>query len=467
MDHFQALSSKIDSKQAAIAVIGLGYVGLPLAIGFARRGFRVIGIDDDTRKIESLLQGKDYINGQNELTARLVASGLLVPERDIAKVNEVDVCVICVPTPLTRHREPDISYVEGVSARLGQHMQPGSLVVLESTTYPGTTEEVVKPNLERGEIVKEVGKDYFLAFSPERVDPGNPDYNTYNTDKVVGGVTPHCSQLTKSLYESILEGSGKVKLASSPRAAEMEKLFENIFRSVNIALVNELALLCRAMGLHVWEVLDLANTKPFGFMRFDPGPGIGGHCIPLDPFYLTWKAREFDLTTRFIELAGEINSRMPYHVVDLAVEALGNRGLVGASILVLGVAYKRDVADARESPALKIIELLQKRGAEVSYHDPLIETVRLETGHFLRSKPLENLSGYDCVVLVTDHSSFDNLSSLDGARTLVDTRGSTWRTQKASGVPTIVRLGSPNQYNTVEKVVSTPARGEETLSGKA
>ena len=445
MDSFQALLSKIQSRSAVISVIGLGYVGLPLALGFARRGFRVIGIDDEKRKVESLRQGTDYINGQNELTRQLVEQGSLIPDRDISRVREADVCIICVPTPLTRNREPDISFVNSVAQRIGQNIQKGSLVVLESTTYPGTTEEVVKPGVEGGGRVKTVGQDYFLAFSPERVDPGNPDYNTYNTDKVVGGVTQHCSELTKALYESILEGSGQIKVASCSRAAEMEKLFENIFRNVNIALVNELALLCRAMGLHVWEVLELANTKPFGFMRFDPGPGIGGHCIPLDPFYLTWKAREFDLRTRFIELAGEINSRMPYHVVDLAVEALGERGLVGSRVLILGAAYKRDVADARESPALKIIELLHKRGATVDYNDPLIDTVNLESGHRLKSVALERAAEYDCVVLVTDHSCYDNLESLKGLRSFVDTRGLTWKTSQRSSAPIEIRLGSPNE----------------------
>ena len=446
MDYYVTLRNKIETKKAVVAVIGLGYVGLPLAIGFARRGFRVIGVDDDARKIDALNQGKDYINGQDDLVCKLVEDKFLIPDRHIERVRESDVVIICVPTPLTRYREPDISYVESVSLRIGQSIQPGSLVVLESTTFPGTTEEVVLPKIEHGQLVGKVGHDYFLAFSPERVDPGNPDYNTYNTTKVVGGVTENCSQLTRVLYESILEGAGKVKLASSPRAAEMEKLFENIFRSVNIALVNELALLCKAMNLHVWEVLDLAGTKPFGFMRFDPGPGIGGHCIPLDPFYLTWKAREFDLPTRFIELAGEVNSRMPYHVVELVAEALAEKGLQGARIFILGVAYKRDVADARESPALKIIELLHKRGATVDFHDPLVESIKLESGLPLKCRPLDTAKGYDCVVLVTDHSVYDDLGKdvLRGIKAMVDTRGRTWKSASQQEIPTLVRLGSPS-----------------------
>ena len=455
MDHFNRLLAKFQAKQAVVAVIGLGYVGLPLAIGFARRGFKVIGVDDDLRKIEQLAMGVDYINGQNDLVKELMGQNLSVA-REIEAVHRADVVIICVPTPLTRHREPDISYVESVSLRIGQHLEPGSLVVLESTTFPGTTEEVVKPNIEKANRVSRVGRDYFLAFSPERVDPGNPDYNTYNTTKVVGGVTPQCSELTKVLYESILEGSGTVKLASSSQAAEMEKLFENIFRSVNIALVNELAVLCKAMNLHVWEVLDLADTKPFGFMRFDPGPGIGGHCIPLDPFYLTWKAREFDLPTRFIELAGEINSRMPYHVVELVAEALAEKGLCGSRLFVLGVAYKRDVADARESPALKIIELLQKRGAQVDFHDPLVDSIRLDSGT-LKVQPLSAAKDYDCVILVTDHSAYDNPAVLQGVKVFVDTRGQTWKRPHPS-IERLIRLGSPNQ-------TTVPARPEEALRG--
>ena len=444
MDYAQELAQRIAERKATIAVVGLGYVGLPLALGFARQGFRVLGVDDDLRKVEALLAGKDYINGQDELVKSMVASGKLTPERDSAVLGHADAIVICVPTPLTRNREPDISYVEGVGDRIGQLIRPGTLVVLESTTYPGTTEEVVKPAVEKGGRVSQVGTDYFLAFSPERVDPGNPDYHTYNTTKVVGGVTPACSKLTQALYQSMLSHPDLVRPASSPRAAEMEKLFENIFRSVNIALVNELALLCRVMGLSVWEILDLADTKPFGFMRFNPGPGIGGHCIPLDPFYLTWKAREFDFPTRFIELAGELNNRMPYHVVELVSEALGTKGISQAQVLLLGIAYKKDVADHRESPALRIIEILQKRGANVSYHDPLIDSIRLHDGQVMKSVDFSAVKKADCVVLATDHSAFEIRDVLRQTSVLVDTRGVTQGVVPPEGCR-VVTLGSPSK----------------------
>jgi UDP-N-acetyl-D-glucosamine dehydrogenase len=434
------LRTKIEQGTARVAVIGLGYVGLPLAVGFARRGFPVAGLEDNPERVDMLNRGFDYIDGRHQAVGELVSSGRLRAGRDYAVLESCDAIIICVPTPLTRHREPDISHVQDVSVRIGRHIRPGTLVVLESTTFPGTTEEVVRPAIEAGGRVSRVGVDYFLAFSPERVDPGNPDYNTYNTTKVVGGVTPVCSELTRALYASMLDHPDLVKVASSPAAAEMEKLFENIFRSVNIALVNELALLCKSMGLDVWEILDLAATKPFGFMRFDPGPGIGGHCIPLDPYYLTWKAREYDFRTRFIELAGEINTRMPYHVLELVREALGGRGLVGSRVLVLGVAYKRDVADHRESPALKLLDLLAQKGARPDYHDPLIPEVKLPSGRILRSVPLEGLQSYDCVVLTTDHSVFDVPALVREARLLVDTRGVT---RGLDGLPHVYRLGSP------------------------
>ena len=422
MESASRLAQALQQRSATITVVGLGYVGLPLALGFAQQGFRVMGLDDDAPKIDRLLAGTDYVNGQDAIVQATVASGKFVPTRDIQCMGLSDVIVICVPTPLNKNREPNISYVDGVAQRIGQLIQPGSLVVLESTTFPGTTEEVVLPRILEEGRVRQPGEDFFLAFSPERVDPGNPSYHTYNTTKIVGGLTPTCTDLAAQLYQTMLERADLVKKASSSRAAEMEKLFENIFRSVNIALVNELALLCNEMNLNVWEILDLASSKPFGFMRFNPGPGIGGHCIPLDPFYLTWKAREFDFPTRFIELAGQLNARMPQHVVDLVIQALGERGMLGANILLLGLAYKKDVADHRESPSLRVMELLRKRGAVVKFFDPLLPSVNIGGQQFISSGP-EEIAKADCCVLMTDHTEFDFDSILKQAKVLVDTRG--------------------------------------------
>lgn len=434
-----ALRKKIEEGSARVAVIGLGYVGLPLAMGFARRGFAVEGLEDNEDKVRAISEGVDYIDGRNEELSALVADRLHAG-LDFEILEICDAIIICVPTPLTRNREPDISFVQDVSQRIGQHIRPGTLVVLESTTFPGTCEEVVRPAVESGGRVGHPGQDYFLAFSPERVDPGNPRYNTYNTIKVVGGLTPTCGDLTAQLYARMLDRPDLVKRATSTRAAEMEKLFENIFRSVNIALVNELSILCREMDLDVWEILELASTKPYGFMPFYPGPGIGGHCIPLDPFYLTWKAREFDHQTRFIELAGEINTRMPYHVVQLVAEALGDKGLKGARVLVLGVAYKKDVADPRESPSLRVLEILKRRGARVEYHDPLIPSLRCHSGREMKSASLDHLEDYDCVVLATNHSAYDLEEITRRSQHLVDTRGVT-RGLNANGK--ITRLGTP------------------------
>ena len=422
MNFSERLGQALQKRTAVITVVGLGYVGLPLALGFAQQGFKVMGLDDDAPKIDRLMAGTDYINGQDAVVQATVTSGHFHPTRDVNCMSQSDVIVICVPTPLNKNREPNITYVEGVAKRIGQLIKPGTLVVLESTTYPGTTEEVVLPLVLEGGKVKEVGKDFFMAFSPERVDPGNPSYHTYNTTKIVGGLTPTCTDLTAELYQTMLERADLVKKASSSRAAELEKLFENIFRSVNIALVNELALLCGEMNLNVWEILDLASTKPFGFMRFNPGPGIGGHCIPLDPFYLTWKAREFDFPTQFIELAGKLNSRMPHHVVDLVIQGLGERGLKGARVLLLGLAYKKDVADHRESPSMRVSELLKKREAVVQFLDPLLPSVKVD-GKVWQSVDPSEIAKADCCVLMTDHTEFDMDSILKQAKVLVDTRG--------------------------------------------
>lgn len=417
------LTQKINLRTARIAIIGLGYVGLPLAKGFARRGFSVLGIEDNPEKVQLLKEGHDYIDSSLTDLPELLEK--LSPTTDFSVISQSDVVVICVPTPLTKNLEPDISYVSRVSEEIGKHIKPGTLVVLESTTYPGTTEEVVRPGVESRGLVKEPGVDYFLAFSPERVDPGNPHYHTSNTTKVVGGQTAACAKVTAALYESLLGSVELVKVASCTRAAEMEKLFENIFRSVNIALVNELSLICRAMNLDVWEVIALASTKPYGFMPFFPGPGIGGHCIPLDPFYLTWKAREFDIRTKFIELAGELNSNMPKHVVDLTVEALAHRGLAGAKVLVAGAAYKPNISDYRESPALKVMELLLRRGAVVSYYDPLVPRVKLTNNALFESSELPSSEQYDVCILLTIHSGMDVAALCASAPAIVDTRGVT------------------------------------------
>lgn len=406
-----------------MAVIGLGYVGLPLAKGLAAKGFPVLGIEENSEKVSLLAQGHDYI--EPHLTDVPDLLDRLHPTTDLSRLADADVIIICVPTPLSRNLEPDISYVEKVSRAIGQHIKVGALVVLESTTYPGTTEEVVRPEVEAGGRVGTVGEDYFLAFSPERVDPGNPHYNTTNTTKVIGGSTPACAEMARVVYEQLLGSPDLVKTASSTRAAEMEKLFENIFRSVNIALVNEMSILCRSMGLDVWEIIELASTKPYGFMPFYPGPGIGGHCIPLDPFYLSWKAREFDFRTRFIELAGELNSMMPKHVVDLTAEALAEKGLANSRILVVGAAYKPNISDSRESPSGKIVEIFRGRQAQVALFDPLAEELRLKDGSVLKSVNNPKIGDYDVVVLVTVHDTMDLYGLCGLAPKIVDTRGVT------------------------------------------
>jgi UDP-N-acetyl-D-glucosamine dehydrogenase len=418
-----SLLQALDTREATLSVIGLGYVGLPLAKGLAHRGFSVYGIEENEKKVERILEGRDYIDPH--LTDLPDLLDRLTPTTDFSLVGRSQVVIVCVPTPLTRNLEPDISYVEKVSRAIGQHIEPGTLVILESTTYPGTTDEVVKPAVESGGRVKEVGEDYFLAFSPERVDPGNPHYNTYNTTKVLGGATESCASAARAVYEILLEDPELVRTASCTRAAEMEKLFENIFRSVNIALVNELAILCRSMGLDVWEIIDLASSKPYGFMPFYPGPGIGGHCIPLDPFYLSWKAREYDFRTRFIELAGELNSMMHRHVVELASEALGDKGLSGATVLLVGAAYKPNISDSRESPAIRIAELLSKRGADLSLYDPLASQLRMRDGRTLESLSQVTGESFDLTILITVHDGMNLEELCRCSGKVVDTRGVT------------------------------------------
>src|SRR6266508_1534125 len=418
----------IETHAAQIGIIGLGYVGLPLAARAGRIGFPVVGLDISRDKVERINHGESYIGDVPSNTiGELREHGRLEATTDFRRLRACDVIVICVPTPLNVTRDPDISYIARAAEDIARTLRTGQLVVLESTTYPGTTEEIVKPHLEATGL--RVGEDYFLAFSPERIDPGqtgSKGYSVENTPKVVGGVTSACTALASAFYGGI---TSQVVPVSSPRVAELSKLFENIFRSVNIALVNELALLCDRMGLNVWEVVDAASTKPFGFMKFTPGPGLGGHCIPVDPFYLTWKAREYDLTTRFIELAGEINTQMPRHVHDLVARALNRqrKAINGASVVLLGVAYKPDVDDYRESPVFKIMELLDADGAEITTVDPHVAQFESHYGHVYHTTPLsdELLARADCVVVVTDHSAFDYEQIVARSRAVVDTRNAT------------------------------------------
>jgi UDP-N-acetyl-D-glucosamine dehydrogenase len=427
--------------QLKVAIIGCGYVGLPLALRFAEAGHKVTGFDTDPKKVQMLNAGKSYIEHiQQNKIQQYVHSKHFGATSDFSRLSEADAIIICVPTPLNEYREPDLSYVENTAKSIQPHLQKGQLVVLESTTYPGTTEELVLPILEKsglhcpiaaGQENENMAVDFFLAFSPEREDPGNKQYGLAQIPKVVGGVNAPSGRAAQALYGQVV---ARVVPVTSTRAAEMVKLLENIFRCVNIALVNELKLLCQRMGVDVWEVIEAAATKPFGFMPFYPGPGLGGHCIPVDPFYLSWKAREYDFSTRFIELAGEVNTAMPYHVVDSISEALNQhkKSLKGAKLLVLGVAYKKDVDDLRESPTLKIMEILQKRGAEFDYNDPHfphLHKMRHYDYSHMKSVPLsgETLGKYDAVVIATDHSTYDYAAIVDASKLVVDTRNATRR----------------------------------------
>ncbi|MEE2681804.1 MAG: nucleotide sugar dehydrogenase [Planctomycetota bacterium] len=430
----QALLQKLDARAATCGVIGLGYVGLPLVVELAHAGFDVVGIDVDQGRIDALNKGESYIGDvPSDVLRPLVEAGKVRAGMPGELLGECDTISICVPTPLRKSKDPDISYIVSASQEVVRHLRAGQLIILESTTYPGTTEEVILPELRSTGL--EVGADIFLAFSPERVDPGNPVYNTKNTPKVVGGVTPACSWLAHALYSSAIDTVVRV---SSPSAAEMVKLLENTFRSVNIGLVNEVAIMCRKLGCDVWEVIEAAATKPFGFQAFYPGPGLGGHCIPIDPFYLAWKARELGHTTRFIELAGEINSQMPEYVVAKVAEALNTRcrPIRDSKILILGIAYKPDVEDMRESPAATIIELLMDQGADVSYHDPHCPNFPEMRQHDidLNSVSLDEstLSSCDCVLIVTDHSNMDYGLVGRCADLIVDTRNAMDRVEDVS-----------------------------------
>jgi len=422
------LREKIANKEALVGVIGLGYVGLPLVLRFWQVGFPVLGFDTDRDKVDHLSRGESYIKhipaGRvAEMVSSPLGSRRFAATADMGRLGEPDVLIICVPTPLTPSREPDLRYVEKTTRDIAKALRPGQLVSLESTTYPGTTVEVLLPLLSRSLTV---GQDFYLVFSPEREDPGNPTHHVQNIPKVVGGVTPACLEHGTVLYSQVVD---RVVPVSSTQAAEMTKLLENIYRAVNIALINELKVLCLRMGLDIFEIIEASRTKPFGFQAFYPGPGLGGHCIPIDPFYLTWKARQYDLSTRFIELAGEVNTTMPYFVVERLAEALNDQGkpLKGAKILVLGIAYKKDVDDNRESPGVKIIDILMQRGAKVSYNDPHVPRCA-EMRHYphidMLSVPLtaDNLAEVDCILLTADHSAYDYAWIASQARLIVDTR---------------------------------------------
>ena len=437
-----ALLKKIESRSARTGVVGLGYVGLPLAVELARAGFRTTGIDVDDRKVNAVMEGRSYI--PDVATADVMAlkqAGTLDATTDFSIVRELDTINICVPTPLRKTKDPDMSYIVSAVEAIAKHLHKGMLIVLESTTYPGTTDEVMQPILEAAGL--KAGVDFFIAFSPERVDPGNPNFQTHNVPKVVGGLTPDCARLAGALYGCAIE---TIVPVSSTRVAEMVKLLENTFRAVNIGLVNELALMCDKMNIDVWEVVDAAKTKPFGFMAFYPGPGLGGHCIPIDPFYLSWKAKQTGFDPRFIELAGHINAGMPHYVVDKVGEALNTKrkAINGSKILIAGIAYKRDIDDMRESPALDVLGLLHAKGAIVSYADPFVSELpgREWAGHLdMRAVDLTHsaIGQYDCVVIVTDHQAFDYDAIVAEADLIVDTRNAIKKRH-----PHVFRLGAPH-----------------------
>jgi UDP-N-acetyl-D-glucosamine dehydrogenase len=441
------LATRIALGTARVAVIGLGYVGLPLAVGFAKAGYPVVGLDVDERKLGLLGEGTSYIQDVDTSdVADVVDSGRFSATSDYDALCATDAIIICVPTPFDPMKSPDLVFIERAVQAIAPRLKSGQLIILQSTTYPGTTEEFVLPILEASSGLK-AGQDFFLAFSPERINPGDKQFNVENTPKVVGGLTRRCTELARLLLAQLF---AHVHVVSSPRAAEMSKLLENIFRSVNIALVNELALLSERMGIDLWEVIEAAKTKPFGFMPFYPGPGVGGHCIPVDPYYLSWKAREYDFHTKFIEFAAEVNQAMPYHVVDLVAQSLSREGkaLDGARVLVLGVAFKRDIDDARNSPAERIVELLLRRGADVAYSDPFVPRYRVGRDVFypeerwLESLDLTDdvLESSDCVVIVAGHNATDYVRVLDRAPVVVDTVNAT---RGLDGTARVVRVGAP------------------------
>jgi UDP-N-acetyl-D-glucosamine dehydrogenase len=424
----ESLVKKIKCRYARIGVIGLGYVGLPLVIRFGEEDFKVIGFDIDESKVEKLNKGESYIKHiSSKKIQNLRDKNYFKATSDYSQLEKADCIIICVPTPLNEKKEPDLKYVEKTSDEIAKYLRKGQLISLESTTYPGTTREILLPKFEKKGL--KAGKDFFLIFSPERENPGDPVYKTKNIPKVVGGITPTCTEIGKILYEQIVN---KVVVVSSPEVAEFTKLLENIFRAVNIALVNELKILADKMGIDIWEVIDAASTKPFGFMPFYPGPGLGGHCIPVDPFYLSWKAKEFDFRTHFIELAGEINTNMPNYVVSKIIDALNEKEkcLKNSKILILGIAYKKDTDDIRESPGVEIIDILKNKGANVDYHDPYISNFSgMRKYPHLSMKSIElsekKLKDYDCVVIITDHSCYNYKWIVENSKLIIDTRNAT------------------------------------------
>ncbi|MFT3892187.1 MAG: nucleotide sugar dehydrogenase [Anaerolineales bacterium] len=436
----ETLIQKLRSKEASIAILGLGYVGLPLAVVFGEAGFHVTGVDPDSRKVDSLKKGISYIpDVKTEAVEKLVKSGNLTATTDFSVLKQMDAVSICVPTPLRQTGDPDMSFIISATEELAKYMHKGVVVVLESTTYPGTTRELLLPMLGE-ENGLTVGEDWFLAFSPERVDPGREDFTTINTPKVMGGITAACSEVATAWYEGAIQN---VHSVSSAEAAEMAKLLENTFRMINIGLVNELAIMCERLGVDVWEVIDAAATKPFGFMKFTPGPGLGGHCIPIDPLYLSWKMKSFNYNARFIELASEINTNMPRYVVSRVMEAMNDRGkaLKGSKVLVLGAAYKPDIDDVRESPAFDVIGLLKKKGAQVEYHDPYIPHIHHEHDGW----QMDSISDYmaaakdaDAVVIITNHKVYDYKALVDCAQFVFDSRNATRKVAKDS--EKVVRL---------------------------
>jgi UDP-N-acetyl-D-glucosamine dehydrogenase len=425
MDISRSLTEKLENRSAGIGIVGLGYVGLPLALEFARAGFRVTGIDASAEKVTLLAEGRSDIDDvSNNEIREVVDNGKLTATEEYSAVALLDVAIICVPTPLSKTKDPDLSYIASAVEGLKNHLHPGQLIVLESTTYPGTTDELILPILE--ETGLKVGVDFCLAFSPERIDPGNTEFPVRSIPKIVGGVSPICGNVAATLYQQIID---KIVPVSSTRTAEMAKILENTFRSVNIGLVNEIALICDKLGVDVWETIDAAATKPFGYIPFYPGPGLGGHCIPVDPHYLSWKLKTLDYTTRFIALASEVNSNMPYYVVSKVVDTLNEmeKSVKGSRVLILGVAYKPDIGDVRESPAIDIVEILELKGAHVSFHDPHIPEILLKDDQVMRSVDLsvDVLRQADCTVIVTDHKDYDIQHIVDNAVSVVDTRNAT------------------------------------------
>jgi len=434
------LKKKIENRSANIGVIGLGYVGLPLAMEFVRAGFKVTGIDVNTEKVDMINAGNNYIQDVSDnALASAVSDGNLNATTDFAATKKLDSVSICVPTPLKKHKNPDISYIVSAMNEVEKYIHPGMIIILESTTYPGSTRELILPSLETNGFT--VGKDFFLCFSPERIDPGNTEYTTQNTPKVIGGITDQCTDMGAAVYGTIVE---KVVTVSSPETAEMVKLLENTFRAINIGLANEVAIMCEKLGVDVWEVINAAGTKPFGFMKFSPGPGLGGHCIPIDPHYLSWKLKTLDYDARFIQLAGEINTAMPRHVLKLVTEGLNQqqKALKGSKVLIIGVAYKKDVNDVRESPALDILQLLEESGVKTDYFDPHVESISLD-GSTINS--LEKLDGnavseFDACIIVTDHSNIDFELIRKHCSLIIDTRNVYHgRTDK-----NVIRLGVGN-----------------------